>query len=116
MRLASPIPSALSARGIIGESARGRDASIVACPGTSRGNVPSSGQRHRELQRCPLQPGYSRSRRLMQMPAHQLLQVKARQLLMDRERAYGIVHVGAVRPGAYDPRDSRAEIFVTVVR
>ncbi|KAM6566920.1 hypothetical protein CsatA_026048 [Cannabis sativa] len=42
--------------------------------------------------------------------------VKARQLLMDRERAYGIVHVGAVRPGAYDPRDSTAEIFVTVVR
>ena len=30
---------------------------------------------------------------------------------MDRERAYGIVHVGAVRPGAYDPRDSRAEIL-----
>ncbi|KAM6576971.1 hypothetical protein CsatB_028809 [Cannabis sativa] len=42
--------------------------------------------------------------------------VKARQLLMDRERAYGIVHVGAVRPGAYDPRDSRAEFFVAVVR
>ncbi|KAM6560461.1 hypothetical protein CsatA_029700 [Cannabis sativa] len=38
--------------------------------------------------------------------------VKARQLLMDRERAYGVVHVGAVRPGAYDPRDSTAEIFV----
>lgn len=35
---------------------------------------------------------------------------------MDRERAYEIVHVGAVRPGAYDPRDSKAEIFVTVVR
>ena len=33
---------------------------------------------------------------------------------MDRERAYEIVHVGAVRPGAYDPRDSTAEIFVTV--
>ena len=28
---------------------------------------------------------------------------------MDRERAYEIVHVGAVRPGAYDPRDSKAE-------
>ena len=27
---------------------------------------------------------------------------------MDRERAYEIVHVGAVRPGAYDPRDIRA--------
>ncbi|KAM6590363.1 hypothetical protein CsatA_007283 [Cannabis sativa] len=37
--------------------------------------------------------------------------VKARQLLMDRERAYEIVHVGAVRPGAYDPRDSTAEIL-----
>lgn len=35
---------------------------------------------------------------------------------MDRERAYEIVHVGAVRPGAYDPRDSKAKIFVTVVR
>ena len=31
---------------------------------------------------------------------------------MDRERAYEIVHVGAVRPGAYDPRDSEAD-FVT---
>ena len=30
---------------------------------------------------------------------------------MDRERAYEIVHVGAVRPGAYDPRDSRAEFL-----
>ncbi|XP_060968994.1 uncharacterized protein LOC133036447 [Cannabis sativa] len=78
MRPDSPTPSALAARGIIGESARGRDAFIVACPGTSRGNVPSSGQRHRELQRYPLQPGCSLSRRLMQMPAHQLLQVKAR--------------------------------------
>ena len=28
---------------------------------------------------------------------------------MDRERAYEIVHVGAVRPGAYDPRDSKAD-------
>ncbi len=30
---------------------------------------------------------------------------------MDRERAYEIVHVGAVRPGAYDPRDSKAEFL-----
>ena len=30
---------------------------------------------------------------------------------MDRERAYEIVHVGVVRPGAYDPRDSKAEFF-----
>ncbi|XP_060957797.1 uncharacterized protein LOC133029305 [Cannabis sativa] len=78
MRPDSPIPSALAARGSIGVSARGRDAFIVACPDTSRGNVPSSGQRHRELRRYPLQPGCSLSRRLMQMPAHQLLQVKAR--------------------------------------
>ena len=28
---------------------------------------------------------------------------------MDRERAYEIVHVGAVRPGAYDHRDSEAD-------
>ena len=28
---------------------------------------------------------------------------------MDHERAYEIVHVGAVRPGAYDPRDSKAD-------